>query len=95
MLARLFHDHPRSVGETYGEHFMVASGFAWKMLVAGLACFIHAVLPGLFVETGSRAIAQLHHRMLVCRTKAKNRASGQGCREVSGEGQTPVEAGSE
>ena len=33
MFRRLFLDHPASVGESYGEHFRVASSFGWAMLV--------------------------------------------------------------
>jgi hypothetical protein len=39
------------------------------MLVAGLACLVHALIPGLFVKTGSMAIARLHDRMIMNRTR--------------------------
>lgn len=74
MLDKLFRDHPRSVGETYGEHFVVASGFAAAMLLAGLACLVHAVIPGLCVRTGSRTVEQLYERMVMGRTKMENGA---------------------
>ncbi|MCG8543654.1 MAG: DUF6356 family protein [Alphaproteobacteria bacterium] len=76
-----FTQHPASVGETYGEHFRRALGFAIHMLIGGLACLVHAVLPFLFVKTGSRIIHGLHDRMVVNRhaaSKAKSRASGTG-----------------
>jgi hypothetical protein len=60
----LFTAHPRSVGETYGEHFLFASNFGSKMVVGGLACFIHGFLPFLFVKTGSKTVLALHARML-------------------------------
>jgi len=62
-----FTDHPAAVGESYGEHFVVASGFGLRMVVAGLACLVHAVLPFLFVRTGSAAIEALHARMITHR----------------------------
>ena len=33
------------------------------MVVAGLACMLHAWLPFIFVRTGSQAINELHARM--------------------------------
>ena len=35
-----------------------------RMVLAGFACLIHAVLPFLFVRTGSRAISELNERMV-------------------------------
>lgn len=78
MLKRLFTQHPQSVGESYGEHFSVASSFGLRMTLAGLACFVHGLLPFLFVKTGSNAIRALHHDMV---THRQRKAAG------------PVEAG--
>ena len=63
----LFRAHPRTVGETYWQHFATASRFAWTLLGAAGACAVHAVLPFLFVKTGSRSIERLHHDMVVAR----------------------------
>ncbi len=63
MIARLFNAHPEAVGETYTEHFGVASRFGVRMVLAGLACLVHAVLPFAFVTTGSRTVRELHDRM--------------------------------
>lgn len=68
-MANPFQDHPASVGETYGEHLAVASGFGFRMIGAGLACLVHAALPFLFVKTGSNAIAELHGRMVTNRRR--------------------------
>ncbi|GGD80999.1 DUF6356 family protein [Croceicoccus mobilis] len=64
MIERLFLDHPRSVNETYGEHFIAASGFGLAMIAAGMACLLHGLLPRLFVTTGSDAIRRLHNRVI-------------------------------
>ena len=56
MIAEMFTRHPASVGETYGEHMLVASSFGLKLLLAALACFVHALLPFLFERTGSTAM---------------------------------------
>ncbi len=62
-LVRLFTAHPETVGETYGGHLVVATGFGVRMVLGGLACLVHAVLPFAFVTTGSRTIRELHDHM--------------------------------
>ena len=69
-MAVSFTAHPRNVGETYGEHFGVAMGFAVAMIIGGLACAVHAVLPFLFTTTGSQTIRRLHDRMVANRQRA-------------------------
>jgi hypothetical protein len=64
MLRSLFTDHPASVGESYFQHLAQALGFAGRMFVGSLACLVHAFLPFLCVKTGSRAITELHERMV-------------------------------
>ena len=66
-IQRLFNEHPASVGETYWEHLLRASWFAGKMLMGAGACFVHALLPFLFVRTGSETIQQLHTAMVTHR----------------------------
>lgn len=65
-----FTQHPQAVGETYGEHFAVASSFGIAMLIGGLACLVHAVLPFLCTSTGSGTIRRLHERMVTNRVRA-------------------------
>ena len=55
-LIRAFTEHPASVGESYGEHLGRAVCFGTRMVLAGIACLVHGVLPFLFVRTGSQAI---------------------------------------
>jgi hypothetical protein len=55
-----FTDHPREVGESYGQHFGVATRTGVKMFVGSLACFVHAVFPFLCVTRGSETIKDLH-----------------------------------
>lgn len=61
MLKAWFTLHPRSVGETYGEHLQAAAGFGFAMIGAGFACLLHGLLPFLFVRTGSETVRRLHH----------------------------------
>ncbi|WP_374531248.1 DUF6356 family protein [Novosphingobium sp.] len=67
--AKLFTDHPASVGESYGEHFVMASSFGVRMILGGIACLIHGFLPFLFVKTGSVQVATLHDRMVANRRR--------------------------
>ena len=67
---KLFTEHPASVGETYGEHLVHASYFGGRMILAGLACMLHALLPFLCVRTGSQAIEELNAKMLARRQAA-------------------------
>ena len=69
-LQRLFTEHPESVGETYGEHLLRAWCFGGRMVVAGIACMMHALLPFVFVRTGSQAIEELNARMLATKQRA-------------------------
>ena len=55
-------DHLNSCGEGYFKHLVFASGVGAKMIVAGLACVAHGLLPGLFETTGSRTIKSLAAR---------------------------------
>ena len=63
MIAKLFTDHPRAIGETYGQHARTAWSFVWRMVTGGLACMVHAVIPGVFVKTASRTVVQLDAEM--------------------------------
>ena len=60
---RIFTDHPQSVGETYFEHMRFAGWFAARLLMAGGAALVHAVIPCLFEKTASRMISQMHARL--------------------------------
>lgn len=60
MFARLFTDHPASVGESYFEHLAASLGTAGRLAAAAAGCVVHAVVPGLCRTTGSDAILALH-----------------------------------
>jgi hypothetical protein len=63
-LTRGFTEHPASVGETYTEHLFHAACFGTRMVLAGFACLIHALVPFLFAHTASRVISELNERMV-------------------------------
>ena len=74
MMKQLFTEHPASVDETYIEHFFVASSFSLRMFFASLACLVHAVLPFMFVKTGSETIETLYGRMVANRRQFEKEA---------------------
>jgi hypothetical protein len=78
-----FQDHPRSVGETYAQHWCSAMGFAMTLLVCACACTIHAFVPGLCKTTASRSVTALHQRMVTHRQRRLARPSHQDMHRVS------------
>jgi hypothetical protein len=66
-LLKDFHQHPQSVGETYGQHWYSAMGFALNLMWCALACMLHAFVPGLCKTTASRSVSALHRRMVTHR----------------------------
>ena len=62
-LRRHFTEHPASVGETYGEHFKVAMGFAGSLALAAGAALVHAVVPSKCTKTASKRICAMHDKM--------------------------------
>ena len=71
----LFAEHPNSVGESYLMHLLQACRFAGRLLLAGVACLIHAVLPFLFEKTARGAIAERYDRMVRNRARPNSPTS--------------------
>ena len=83
MFKQLFIDHPKSVNETYIQHFFTAMSFSMKLFKAAIACFIHALVPGLCIKTGSKAITELHVKMVTFRVKGSSETASNGKLEGS------------
>lgn len=64
MIDRLFLAHPRTVGESYRQHFAVASSFGIAMIAGGTRALVHAVLPNLFQTAGSDTVRRLNQIMV-------------------------------
>jgi hypothetical protein len=60
---RIFVDHPQSVHETYFEHMRFAGWFASRLLAAGTAALVHAIIPCFFEKTASNMIKDMHGRL--------------------------------
>lgn len=72
MLARLFRDHPKSLGMSWAEHGAGAIVIGGRMVGAGLACIVHAIVPALFTETAGRTVMSLHDHMVRRKAGAAN-----------------------
>lgn len=69
-LDRLFRAHPHSVGESYAEHGFFALRFAARLLIAGGAALLHAVVPCLCETTASRMVLAMHGELMARRAHA-------------------------
>ena len=63
MLKKLFLEHPASLGESYLEHQRVAASVGLAMVTSGAACIVHAIVPRMFPQTGSRTLTRLSAQM--------------------------------
>jgi Family of unknown function (DUF6356) len=72
MFSRLFIDHPRSVDESYWQHFGVAFRFGCAMGKGAIGAFVHALVPGLCITTGSDTALKLTQGII-----AQRRAKGE------------------
>ena len=63
MIYALFCKHPHLVGETYLQHASAALVFGATMIVAGVACVVHALIPRFFERTASEVVAKLYRQM--------------------------------
>lgn len=48
--------HLEAVNEKYFEHMFYAAKYGFKMVMAGIACIIHAIFPNLFITTASKTM---------------------------------------
>lgn len=72
MFAQLFQDHPRSLGMSWSEHGAGAIVIGARMVGAGIACMVHAVVPALFTETAGKTVMSLHDYMMKRKAGAAN-----------------------
>jgi len=72
MIGRLFQEHPKSLGMSWAAHGAGALVIGARMVGAGLACIVHAVVPALFTETAGRTVMSLHDHMVKRKAGAAN-----------------------
>jgi len=52
--------HLNEVNETYFQHMRIAFKIGFTMLVTGVFCLVHGLIPSLFKKTGSNQIAKMY-----------------------------------
>lgn len=62
MISRVFLEHPKSVDETYFQHFRFAMRFSFSLFYAAFAALLHAFIPLACEKTASTKIAELYER---------------------------------
>ena len=72
LLARMFSEHPRSLGMSWVSHGVGALAIGARLIGAGAACMIHAIVPGWFTQTAGRTVTRMHEHMVQRRTGAAN-----------------------
>lgn len=58
---RLFLAHPRSLGMSWAKHGGGAVKIGSELIVAGLAAFVHAAVPGLFSDTAGKVVTRTYN----------------------------------
>ena len=69
---RLFLDHPRSLGMSWAGHGIGAVKIGAELVGAGLACIVHAVVPGWFTQTAGKTVERMHDHMVKRKAGAAN-----------------------
>jgi hypothetical protein len=60
LVARLFIEHPRSLGMSWASHGIGAVRIGAELVSAGLAALVHAAVPGWFTETAGRTVTRIY-----------------------------------
>jgi hypothetical protein len=60
---RMLFAHPRSLGMSWAAHGVGAVTIGAKLVGAGLACLVHAVVPGVFTQTAGKTITGMYDHM--------------------------------
>lgn len=63
--------HLKEVNETYFEHMQFAQKCGWRMVLAGLACVAHSIIPSIFVSTASGTMKKLDQEIAERKMKGK------------------------
>ena len=69
---RLFLAHPRSLGLSWLGHGVGAAAIGARLVGAGLACLVHALVPGVFTETAGRTVTHMYGHMKQRKAGAAN-----------------------
>ena len=61
---RLFLEHPRSLGMSWAGHGVGAVAIGVTLIAAGVACLVHAVVPGWFTQTAGKTVTGMYEHMM-------------------------------
>ena len=71
-VARFLLDHPRSLGMSWAGHGAGALKIGGELIGAGMACIVHAAIPGLFTQTAGRTVTRIYEHMMQRKAGASN-----------------------
>jgi hypothetical protein len=69
---RLFLEHPRSLGMSWARHGVGAIVIGGRLVGAGLACLVHAIVPGVFTQTAGKTVTHMYDHMTHRRAGSAN-----------------------
>lgn len=69
---RLFAEHPRSLGMSWLAHGIGAVAIGARLIGAGAACLVHAIVPGWFTQTAGKTVDHMYDHMQRRRAGAPN-----------------------
>ena len=64
-MKNMFTEHPKSINETYLQHFLFAFIIGLKLIYWGIIAIIHGILPFTFKSYVSTKIKGLHKKINV------------------------------
>ena len=72
MINRIFLSHPRTVGESYWQHFGVATRFGGTMIIGGVKAVLHGIFPNICQTAGSDTVRNLHAALVEKRSNKRD-----------------------
>ena len=69
---RLFLEHPRSLGMSWAGHGVGAVAIGVTLVAAGVACLVHAIVPGWFTQTAGKTVTGMYEHMMRRKAGAAN-----------------------
>lgn len=69
---KMFFEHPRTLGMTWAGHGVGALKIGAELVGAGVACLIHAFVPGWFTQTAGKTVTRMYDHMMQRRAGAAN-----------------------
>ena len=68
----MFREHPQSLGMSWASHGAGAVRIGARLIGAGIACMVHAVIPAWFTQTAGRTVTAMHEDMARRKAGAAN-----------------------